>query len=275
MNKGLMMKKTMLASLIGMATLCSGHVLAQVPASAPVTEQKTVVSPASATAATPVTSATPATPAATAAPEAPAVSAPAERPTVTSNLSTEQRKMLMDYVQNNEELNDLAHKERVLDYEAKLSKLELEKLKAERERDKLLGKDVPAISATEETQKAPSLQQIPSPDQDEEKEVVNPLDHIFITKVYGLDNNLRVTVYYKGTILQLRAGDEVADGIRMVRVFDNAAIFAKGKETRRVSMTTGKNAISKAFEEERDDEDMEMQIPSMATPMGFVPPPMQ
>ena len=139
----------------------------------------------------------------------------------------------------------------------------------------MLGKDVPAISATEETQKAPSLQQIPSPDQDEEKEVVNPLDHIFITKVYGLDNNLRVTVYYKGTILQLRAGDEVADGIRMVRVFDNAAIFAKGKETRRVSMTTGKNAISKAFEEERDDEDMEMQIPSMATPMGFVPPPMQ
>ncbi len=267
MNKGLMMKKTILASLIGMATLCSGHVLAQVPDSATATTQKTTVSTPS------VTAATPAAPAVTSAPEAPAVSAPAERPTVTSNLSAEQRKMLMDYVQNNEELNDLAHKERVLDYEAKLSKLELEKLKAERERDELLVKAVPAITTADKTTPAPGFQQMPSHDAEEEEEA-NPLDQIFITKVYGLDNNLRVTVYYKGTILQLRAGDEVADGIRMVRVFDNAAIFAKGKETRRVSMTTGKNALSKAFEEERDEEEMGMEMPSMATPMGFVPPPM-
>lgn len=250
MNKGLTMKKTILASLVGVAAICSGQVFAQTAVQAASTAQAPTVSSA---------------------PVAPVTEARVERPTVTSNLSTEQRKMLMDYVQNNEELNNLAHQERVLDYEAKLSKLQLEKLKAEQERDVLLGKAVtpPAAAVSNSADNAQVNGQAKADDDEEEE--VNPLDQIFITKVYGLDNNLRVTVYYKGTILQLRAGDEVADGIRMVRVFDNAAIFAKGKETRRVSMTTGENALSKAFEDERDDDE---EMRSMATPMGFVPPQM-
>lgn len=250
MNKGLTMKKTILASLVGVAAICSGQVLAQTAVQAASVAQAPTVSSA---------------------PVAPATEARVERPTVTSNLSTEQRKMLMDYVQNNEELNNLAHQERVLDYEAKLSKLQLEKLKAEQERDVLLGKAVtpPPVAASNGADNAQVNGQAKADDDEEEE--INPLDQIFITKVYGLDNNLRVTVYYKGTILQLRAGDEVADGIRMVRVFDNAAIFAKGKETRRVSMTTGENALSKAFEDERDDDE---EMRSMATPMGFVPPQM-
>lgn len=250
MNKGLTMKKTILASLVGVAAICSGQVLAQTAAQAASVAQAPTVSSA---------------------PVAPATEARVERPTVTSNLSTEQRKMLMDYVQNNEELNNLAHQERVLDYEAKLSKLQLEKLKAEQERDVLLGKAVtpPPVAVSNGADNTQVNGQAKADDDEEEE--VNPLDQIFITKVYGLDNNLRVTVYYKGTILQLRAGEEVADGIRMVRVFDNAAIFAKGKETRRVSMTTGENALSKAFEDERDDDE---EMRSMATPMGFVPPQM-
>ena len=260
MNKGLMMKKTILASLVGVAAMCSTQLFAQTTPNAGASQV--------AAQAAPVTRA-PTVTAAPAAPSTPTVQASVERPTVTSNLSSEQRKMLMDYVQNNEELNNLAHKERVLDYEAKLSKLELEKLKAEQERDVLLGKAVTPLAPTESAvaQGAPGKAQA----QDDEEEESNPLDHIFITKVYGLDNNLRVTVYYKGTILQLRAGDQVDDGIRMVRVFDNAAIFAKGKETRRVSMTTGENALSKTFENERDND---QEMPSMATPMGFVPSPM-
>lgn len=246
MNKGLMMKKTILATLVGIATVCSSQVFAQ--------EEST-----NSAAVAPVAASAPKTPSA---PVATAV----ERPTLTSNLSSEQRKMVMDYIQNNEQLNELAHKERVLEYEAKLSKLELDKLKAEQERDELLGKNVAPVGADNKEQPGkPIIQQLdkqPVSDKDE----VNPLDQIFITKVYGLDNNLRVTVYYKGTILNMRAGDVVADGIRLVRVFDNAAIFAKGKETRRVSMTTGKNAMAKAFEAERKDDD---PMENMAIPMGF------
>jgi hypothetical protein len=242
MNKGSMMKKTILATLVGIATACSSQVFAQEASAAPVVAS------------------------APEKPSAPEVSAAVERPTLTSNLSKDQRKLLNDYIQNNEQLNELAHKERVLDYEAKLSKLELEKLKAEQERDELLGKGV--VTATTEKKELPiksTGEHLSSHSQDDEDEA-NPLDQIFITKVYGLDNNLRVTVYYKGTILNMRAGDEVADGIRLMRVFDNAAIFAKGKETRRVSMTTGKNAMSKAFDSDRDEQD---PMQNMATPIGF------
>lgn len=265
MNKGLTMKKTILASLVSVAAMCSAQVFAQTAPEA--RSEQVVAQPAQAARAPTVT-------AAPTAAAAPTIEASVERPTVTSNLSSEQRKMLMDYVQNNDELNGLAHKERVLDYEAKLSKLELEKLKAEQERDVLLGKAIapPAPSANTGANGAQGQGKSQAHNDEDEEDEINPLDQIFITKVYGLDNNLRVTVYYKGTILQMRAGDVVADGIRMVRVFDNAAIFAKGKETRRVSMTTGENALSKAFEDERENEE---DMPSMATPMGFVPPMME
>lgn len=246
MNKGLMMKKTILATLVGIAAVCSSQAFAQ-------EESK------NSAAAAPVAASAPETP------SAPVVTA-VERPTLTSNLSGEQRKMLMDYIQNNEQLNELAHKERVLDYEAKLSKLELEKLKAEQERDELLGKNVAPVDADNQQLPGKPISQQPDKQPVSDKDEVNPLDQIFITKVYGLDNNLRVTVYYKGTILNMRAGDVVADGIRLVRVFDNAAIFAKGKETRRVSMTTGKNAMSKAFEAEREEDE---PMDNMAIPMGF------
>lgn len=246
MNKGLMMKKTILATLVGIAAVCSSQAFAQ--------EEST-----NSAAAAPVAASAPETP------SAPVVTA-VERPTLTSNLSGEQRKMLMDYIQNNEQLNELAHKERVLDYEAKLSKLELEKLKAEQERDVLLGKNVAPVDADNKEQPGNLIRQQLDKQPASDKDEVNPLDQIFITKVYGLDNNLRVTVYYKGTIMNMRAGDVVADGIRLVRVFDNAAIFAKGKETRRVSMTTGKNAMSKAFEAEQEDDE---PMKNMAIPMGF------
>lgn len=246
MNKGLMMKKTILATLVGIAAVCSSQAFAQ--------EESTTSA-----AAAPVAASAPETP------SAPVVTA-VERPTLTSNLSGEQRKMLMDYIQNNEQLNELAHKERVLDYEAKLSKLELEKLKAEQERDELLGKNVAPVDADNKEMPGKPISQQPDKQSESDKDEVNPLDQIFITKVYGLDNNLRVTVYYKGTILNMRAGDVVADGIRLVRVFDNAAIFAKGKETRRVSMTTGKNAMSKAFEAEREEDE---PMDNMAIPVGF------
>jgi hypothetical protein len=246
MNKGLMMKKTILATLVGIATACSSQVFAQ--------EASTVAA-----------SAVPAIASAPETPSAPVVSPAVERPTLTSNLSSDQLKLLKDYIQNNEQLNELAHKERVLDYEARLSKLELEKLKAEQERDELLVKVVaPAIAEKKEQSTKSTGEQSASHSGDDDE--ANPLDQVFITKVYGLDNNLRVTVYYKGTILNMRAGDEVADGIRLVRVFDNAAIFAKGKETRRVSMTTGKNAMSKAFDSDRDEQD---SMQNMATPIGF------
>jgi type IV pilus biogenesis protein PilP len=244
MNKGLIMKKNILAALVASTVLLgSGVVMAQVDSSAPIN-----VAPASAQA------------------EEVDPSAITERPTATSNLSKEQIEMVKDFIGKNKEIVDLSHREKVLSLEARLSKLELDKTKADMEKEKLT---TDAISERAKESKAESEAAEVKPSK-ADLELDDVLNHVYVTKIYGLDSQLKATVYYKGSIVSLQPGDELPDGIRLVRIVKGGAIFSKGKEVRRVSMTTGYNAYSNSFPDNQgEDKEDAQESTSMASPPGF------
>jgi type IV pilus biogenesis protein PilP len=244
MNKGIIMKKNILAALVASIVLMgSGAVMAQVESSSAAKVVQALPKPAEVD-----------------------PSAVTERPTATSNLSKEQRAMVNDFIGKNKEIVELAHREKVLALEARLSKLELEKTKAEMEKEKLT---TDAISERAKESKAQA-------DASEVKtskagiELDGALNHVYVTKIYGLDSQLKATVYYKGSIVSLQPGDQLPDGIRLVRIVKGGAIFSKGKEVRRVSMTTGYNAYANSFTEKNDeDKDESKGNQGMAMPPGF------
>lgn len=245
MNKGIMMKKSILAALIASTVLMSsGAAMAQVEVGttaklAPSSPQVQDVDPSSVT----------------------------ERPTATSNLSKEQMAMVNDFIDKNKEIVDLSHREKVLSLEAKLAKLELEKAKSAMEKEKIAN-DAISESAMKSKAEAEAKEVKPSK---AELESDGALNHVYLTKIYGLDSQLKATVYYKGSIVSLQPGDELPDGIRLVRIVKGGAIFSKGKEVRRVSMTTGYNAYANSFVEKNDEEDDEGSTgnQSMGVPQGY------
>ncbi len=231
MNKGIIMKKSILAALIASTVLMSsGAAMAQVEAGttaklAPSAPQVQEVDP----------------------------SAVIERPTATSNLSKEQMAMVNDFIDKNKEIVDLSHREKVLGLEAKLAKLELEKAKSAMEKEKIANDAISEITMKSKAE-AEAKEVKPSK---AELERDGALNHVYLTKIYGLDDQLKATVYYKGSIVSLQPGDELPDGIRLVRIVKGGAIFSKGKEVRRVSMTTGYNAYANSFVNKNDEEDDE------------------
>lgn len=219
MNKGSMMKKTILAMLVGASVSLALPVMAETEA----------------------------------------------RPTATSNLTADQQKMVNGFITRNNEINELSHQEKILELEAKLEKLKLEKAKAEKERDEII--NGPKQSEIDQVSQK-------SLESDRDVKSTSPLDSIYITKIYGLDSDLKATVYYKGMITQVEAGDQIDDGIHLIKFVKGGAVFAHKKETKRVSLTTGFNAYAKTFEpedDEDDEDDAAMNQNGMARPFNIGP----
>lgn len=218
MNKGLMMKKTIFALLVGASASLALPVMAETEA----------------------------------------------RPTATSNLTADQQKMVNGFISRNNEINELSHQEKILEIEAKLEKLKLEKAKAEKERDEIINgpkqTDIDQVSQR-------------SFERDNKVDSTSPLDNIYLTKIYGLDSDLKATVYYKGMITQIEAGDQIDDGIHLIKFVKGGAIFAHKKETKRISLTTGFNAYAKTFdsEDDKDDDDAAQNQNGMARPFNIGP----
>lgn len=189
------------------------------------------------------------------------------KPTVTSSLSSKQVEVIQSYADKNKEIDLLNHRERVLETESKILKLQLDKAKSELEIDMLLNPkkyedpvaQAPAYISTNEGKGGKGKSSSSEPE--------SSLNDIYVTKIYGMDNRLSATVYYKGSILDLNAGDEIDDGIKLVKIVKGGAIFSDGKKTKRVSMTTSYNAYVKSFPKDDDDDDNDGFNPMMPIPM--------
>lgn len=204
----------------------------------------------------------------------------ASRPTVTSGLSVDQQQKMTEFMSQHTELNDLNHQIRVMELQAKLETFRLEKVKAEKEMEDVINgvtqesaddgdrANMNAYGASPFQPPMPALVQAPI----EPEKPKEPLDGVYITKIYGLDDNLTVTVYFDNAIVNAKAGDVIGKGVKLVEVGKGKATFAHKGKRKEVALTTGFNAFKNAFDQPKKENDqmggqMPGGMPMMAQPV--------
>lgn len=200
---------------------------------------------------------------------------------------------------HNKQMDDLNRDKELLELQGSLSKLKLEKEKTDVELKKLKGLPVPATAAAAPSAVAAppdftQMMQMPGmggfsnqsqPQAQSQKSVPeSPLDRVYVTRVYGIGGVKNVTVYFDNGIFTGAAGDEIVDGLRIVKVKDNGAVFSYKGKTKNVNLTTQGLAYTRSQTKQREvsvQSAPDLQggsgyMPNMATEIGAntnIPPP--
>ncbi|MBI6883004.1 hypothetical protein [Pseudomonas putida] len=204
---------------------------------------------------------------------------------------------------HNEVMDKLNREKELLELQSSLSKLKLEKEKTDVETKKLMGIAVPAPAATVSAStsssepavdQAPSMPVMPSfgtfPAQQYQPSTSkvstdSPLDRVYVTRVYGVGGVRNITVYFDNGIFTGSAGDEIVDGLKIVKVTDNGAVFSYKGKTKNVNLTTQGLAYTRSQVKQREKVTVQAppnnigtvgSIPNMATEIGIstmTPPP--
>lgn len=195
-------------------------------------------------------------------------------------------------INHNDVMDKLLRDKERLTVESDLAKARLEMAKTDQEIKKIKGLPVGAavIPAESEitgfdqlgspSQQIPQVIDAPQPAA-EKKKVDNTLDRVFVTRVYGLGALKSVTVYFDNGIFTGYEGDEIVDGLKILSVNDNGAIFSYKGKTKRVNLTTQDLAYKRSLEEyKKNQSNSSQQRPSnfgvMAQEIGggmMTPPP--
>lgn len=200
---------------------------------------------------------------------------------------------------HNKQMDDLNREKELLELQGSLAKLKLDKEKTEVDLKKLKGMPVPsaAIEAPVATAAAPDFSQMmqmpgmggfnnQSQPQAQSKKSApdSPLDRVYVTRVYGIGGVKNVTVYFDNGIFTGAAGDEIVDGLRIVKVKDNGAVFSYKGKSKNVNLTTQGLAYTRSQTKQRevsvqsapDRSGGSGYLPNMATEIGentMIPPP--
>lgn len=160
--------------------------------------------------------------------------------TLYSKTTPAQKLELKASEESSSKMDELNRKRDQANAELELIKIEQEKVRAEAEIRKMKGEKTPSeITAAAEQEVrlvAPAVVKAKS-----------PLENIFVTQIYGMSGEEQVTAYFNNSIVKVKRGDLVTDGVRLVRVLDNGAIFSYKGKTRTVLLTTEKQAESRSF----------------------------
>lgn len=269
MNKKYRVKISLLATLVGMVALAGTSAHAQEAASSELSSESAPLMHSQEVAA---------------GVEAGVGAIEVSRPTVTSGMSTDQQKKMSEFMSQHQEINDLAHQIKVMELQASLEKFRLEKVKAEKEMEDVIN------GVTDEKSEGPDMAQanpfapafqnpmpmMPVAETPKEPEKPKePLDGVYITKIYGLDDDLGVTVYFDNAIINAKVGDVIGKGIKLVGIGKGKATFAHKGKRKEVSLTTGFNAYQNAFDQPKKEDDkggqMQGGMPMMGQPVygGF------
>lgn len=207
---------------------------------------------------------------------------------------------------HNKQMDDLNREKELLELQGSLVRLKLDKEKTEVDLKKLKGQSVPAaiseapaVTATPGmpdfapvVQPAdlqgfltPTQQPEGQPQQRRPSTPSSPLDRVYVTRIYGVGGVSNVTVYFDNGIFTGAAGDDVAEGLKIVKVTDNGAVFSYKGKTRSVNITAQGLAYSRSQAAKRAELSANAQsgrsgnsggIPNMASEIGQktnIPPP--
>jgi hypothetical protein len=185
--------------------------------------------------------------------------------TLYSRLNPEQTEELKVSEGNAKKLDELNRKRDQAEAELAIIKIEADKVKTESEIRKLKGEKLPSEIQAAADQDQQDAQKTPS-------SKLSPLDRVFVTQIYGMSGDEQVTVFYENSILKVKRGDEVTDGVRMTRVVNNGADFTFKGVTKRVTLTTQKQAFSRTFSEPKSETSKNFMpgglMPAMQPPIG-------
>lgn len=187
--------------------------------------------------------------------------------TLYSKLNPAQTQELKISEGNAKKLDELTRQRDQAEAELAIIKIEADKARAESDIRKLKGEKLPSeIQAAEEQQNQQGATKTPN-------SKLSPLEKVFVTQIYGMSGDEQVTVFYENSILKVKRGDEVTDGVRMTRVVSNGADFTYKGVTKRVTLTTQKQAFSRTFSEPKSETTNNNFMPGgvmpvMQPPMG-------
>jgi TolA-binding protein len=145
---------------------------------------------------------------------------------------------------------------------AELKKAELEVQRTVREIDELQKSPAPT-PAQPANQPFAGMQPFPTPGNTAvaptaavasvEAQQEDPLEGIFLTRMYGLEGNQRATIVYKRSLYHVALGEVMADGIKLVKINRNSVVMSHNGKTREVALSS-RDAVKAAFEEQRQRE---------------------
>lgn len=162
--------------------------------------------------------------------------------TLYSKTTYEQQLELQTSEKSSKKLDELNRTREQADAELAILKIQQEKARTESEIRKLNGEhltsEIQAAAEKASSNAVPGAQKTKS-----------PLEMVFVTQIYGFSGEEVVTVYYNNSIVKIKRGQTVTDGVRMDRVLDNGAIFSYKGKSRTVLLTTEKQAEARSFTE--------------------------
>ena len=161
--------------------------------------------------------------------------------TLYSRTTPEQRAELQTSETSSNKLDELSRKRDQASAELEIMKIEQEKAKTQSEIRKLNGEKLPG-EASAADQAALMAQPVV-------EKAKSPLENVFVTQIYGMSGEEQVTVYFNNSIVKIKRGEFVTDGVRLEKVLDNGAVFSYKGKTRMVLLTTEKQAESRSFTE--------------------------
>lgn len=159
---------------------------------------------------------------------------------------------------HNKQMDELNREKELLELQATLAKLQLDKEKTDVDIKKLKGIAVPVAPVQAQESSAsnpiPSMPGVdafmapPSQAQQPQHKAVkdNPLDRIYVTRVYGVGGVRTVTAYFDNGIFTGVVGDEIVTGLKIAKVTDNGAVFSYNGKTKSVNLTTQGLAYSRS-----------------------------
>ncbi|MDT8925004.1 hypothetical protein RBE51_19635 [Pseudomonas taiwanensis] len=162
--------------------------------------------------------------------------------TLYSKTTPEQQQELQTSEKNSKKLDELNRQREQAQAELEILKIKQEKARTQSEIRKLNGEKLPSeiqAAAEQATQNAAPGAQKPK----------SPLEMVYVTQIYGFSGEEVVTVYYNNSIVKVKRGQIVTDGVRMDRVLDNGAVFSYKGKLRTVLLTTEKQAEARSFTE--------------------------
>lgn len=159
--------------------------------------------------------------------------------TLYSKTTPEQQAELQTSEKSSSKLDELSRKRDQANAELEIMKIEQEKARTQSEIRKLNGEKLPSEIAAAEAQSA--LMAAPV------EKAKSPLENVFVTQIYGMSGEEQVTVYFNNSIVKVKKGEFVTDGVRMDRVLNNGAMFSYKGKSRMVLLTTEKQAESRSF----------------------------
>jgi hypothetical protein len=180
--------------------------------------------------------------------------------TLYSKLNPAQTEELRISEVNAKKLDELTRQRDQAEAELAIIKIEADKARTESDIRKLKGEKLPSEIQAAEDQAQQGATKNPN-------SKLSPLDKVFVTQIYGMSGDEQVTVFYENSILKVKRGDEVTDGVRMTRVVANGADFTYKGVTKRVTLTTQKQAFSRTFSEPK----VETNTSNNFMPGGMMP----